>query len=87
MTELSKEIRKVKCPFCSGVLKPILGKMKYPECHAKFEYDDQMESVFVDTDDLRLPVHGTICPQCWLVQGEGVQRCSYCGKRLIGTVQ
>ena len=61
--------------------------MKCPECHAKFEYDDRMESVFDDTDDLRLPLHGSVCPQCGLVQGEDVQRCFYCGKGLYGTVQ
>ena len=43
--------------------------MKCPECHAKFEYDDRMECIFVDTDDLRLPVHGTVCPQCGLGRG------------------
>lgn len=58
-----------------------------PECHAKFEYDDRMESVFVDTEDMRLPAHGTVCHQCGLVQGADVQRCLYCGKGLSGTVQ
>jgi len=61
--------------------------MKCPECHANFEYDDRMESVFVDTKDLRLPVHGTVCPQCGLVQNEYVKKCLYGGQRLIGTVQ
>ena len=57
------------------------------ECHAKFEFDDRMESVFTDTDDLRLPVHGTVCPQCGLVQDKDVQRCLYCGYELSGSVQ
>ena len=61
--------------------------MKCPECHAKFEYDDRMESVFVDTENLRLPVHGTVCSMCGLVQGDGVQRCVYCGMNLNVTVQ
>ena len=61
--------------------------MKCPECHAKFRYDDRVESVFVDTDDLRLPVQGTVCPQCGLVQGEKVQRCLYCGLGMRGAVQ
>jgi hypothetical protein len=61
--------------------------MKCPECYAKFEFDDRMECIFVDTNDLRLPVHGTVCPQCGLVQGMDVQRCLYCGQGLSGTVQ
>ena len=61
--------------------------MKCPESHAKFEYDDRMESIFVDTDDLRLPVYGTVCPQCGLVQDKDVQRCLYCGQRMSSTVQ
>ena len=61
-------------------LNPKLGKIKCPECHAKFEYDDRMESIFVNANDLRLPVHGTVCPQCGLVQGDGdVRRCVCCG--------
>ena len=75
MTFRSKPKRFIECPVCSGVLEPKIGKMKCPECHANFEYDDRMECVFVDTSDLRLPVYGTVCPQCGLVQGEGVQRC------------
>jgi hypothetical protein len=61
--------------------------MKCPECHAKFEYDDRMECVFVDTNDLRLPVHGTVCPQCGLVQGPDVKRCVSCGKDLTSKIQ
>ena len=87
MTSRSKPKRYIECPFSSGVLELKIGKMKCPECHAKFEYDDRMESVFVDTDDLRLPVHGTVCPQCGLVQGKETQGCLYCGKVMSGTVQ
>jgi hypothetical protein len=74
------------CPFCSYVLELRPGKMKCPECQARFEYDDRMECVFVDTSDLRLPVHGTVCPQCGVVQGEG-KRCLYCGKEMCCDVQ
>ena len=87
MTSRSKSKRYIEYPFCSGVLEPKIGKMKCPECHAKFQYDDRRECIFVDTDDLRLPVHGTVCPQCGLLQGEEVQRCLFCGKGLCGTVQ
>jgi len=87
MTTRSKPKRFIECPFCSGVLEPKIGKMKCPDCNAKFSYDDRMESVFGDTEDLRLPVHGNVCPQCGLVQGQYVQRSFYCGKGLCGTVQ
>jgi hypothetical protein len=74
-------------PFCSGSLEPKSGNMKCAECHANFEYDDWMECVFVDTSDLRLPVHGTVCPQCGLVQGEDGKGCLYCGKEMCCDVQ
>ena len=87
MTSRSEPKRYIECPFCSGVLEPKLGKMKCPECHAGFEYDARMECVFVDKDDLRLPVNGTVCPQCGLLQDEDVQRCLFCGRGLCRTVQ
>ena len=87
MTAVAPQHRYIECPFCSGVLEPKLDKMKCPECHAKFEYDDRMESVFVDTKDLRLPVHGTVCPQCGLVQDEDAQSCLFCGMKLTVTSQ
>ena len=87
MIPRTKSKRYIECPFCSGVLEPKIGTMKCPECHAKFQYDDRMESVFVDTKDLRLPVHGTVCTQCGLVQGEDCQRCVYCGFGLNDTIQ
>ena len=61
--------------------------MKCPECHATLEYDDRMESIFVSANDLRLPVHGTVCPQCVWVQGEESQRCVYCRVGLSQTLQ
>ena len=61
--------------------------MKCPGSHAKFEYDDRMEVVFVDTEDLRLAMQGTVCPQCGLLQGVDVQRCLYCVREMSRTVQ
>ena len=87
MTSRSKTKRYIECPFCSGVLEPKVGKMKCPECHAKFEYDDRVESIFVDTDDLRLPIKGYVFSKCGLLQDYGVQRCLYCGNRMSRTVQ
>jgi len=46
-----------------------------------------MECVFVDKSTFRLPIHGTMCPICRLVQGERNDRCWYCGVELCGTVQ
>jgi hypothetical protein len=76
-----------RCPFCTSCIEPKPGSMNCPECHANFEYDDRMESIFVDTSDLRLPVRGTVCPQCGLVQGMDGQGCVYCGQGMSGTVQ
>jgi hypothetical protein len=76
-----------RCPFCTSGIEPKTGKMKCPECHAKFEYGDRMESIFIDVEDLRLPVHGAVCPQCGLVQGVDVQRCMYCGNSFCSVVQ
>ena len=87
MTSKSKPKRYIECPFCSGILEPKMGKMNCPECRARFEYDDRMESIFIDTTDIRLPIHGTVCPQCGLVQGEDVQRCMFCGHGLVATIQ
>ena len=77
----------IECPFCQGLLEPKPGKQKCPECHARFEINDRLESMFADTNDLRLPIHGTVCPSCGLVQSEGNDRCWYCGMGLCGTVQ
>ena len=87
MTSRSGSKRFIECPFCSGVLEPRPGRMKCPECLARFTYDETAGGIFVDTGDLRLPVHGTVCPQCGLVQDEGNSRCASCGGELTGTVQ
>ena len=49
-----------------------MGKMKCPECHAKFEYDDRMEVIFVGSEDLRLPIKRNVCSKCGLLQDEYV---------------
>jgi hypothetical protein len=61
--------------------------MKCPECKAKFTYDDRLECVFADIDDLRLPVEGTVCAQYGLLQSEENNKCAYRGEGLCGTVQ
>jgi len=77
----------IECPFCQGLLEPKAGKQKCPECGTNLEIDDRLESIFADTSDLRLPIHGTVCPDCGLVQGEENDICWYCGAGLCHTVQ
>jgi hypothetical protein len=43
MTPESKQQRCIECPFCSGLVGPKIGKMKFPECKARFEHDDRLE--------------------------------------------
>ena len=56
------------CPFCR---KTEVGNESGPvicqACKAGFEIDDRGECVFVDTDDLRIPVDGQLCVVCGLV--------------------
>jgi hypothetical protein len=70
----------MKCPFC---LHPISdfnpGEKTCPNCQAEFEIDDRGECVFANPDNLKLPVNGTLCSVCGLVQGEGRDSCGYCG--------
>jgi hypothetical protein len=70
----------MKCPFC---LNPIAdsnpGEKICLNCHTEFEIDDRGECVFANPDNLKLPVNGTLCSVCGLVQGEGRDSCGYCG--------
>ena len=69
----------IKCPFCiDSNIKAEPGKSECTVCHAKFEIDDRVECVFVDLDNPRLPVKGTYCSQCGLVQGVYRKYCRYC---------
>jgi hypothetical protein len=74
----------MKCPFC---LHPIAdsnpGEKICPNCHAEFEVDDREECVFANPDKLKLPIKGTICRVCGLVQGEGRDSCGYCGANSV----
>jgi hypothetical protein len=70
----------LKCPFCENrylTAKP--GVTRCSVCGATFENDDRLECAFVDTDDIRLPAYGTVCPSCGLVQGGENRNCLYCG--------
>jgi len=75
----------IECPFYQGLLESKTGKQKCPECDAPLEIDDRLECIFADTSNLRLPIHGTVCPVCGLVQGEGNDSCWYCGVGILNT--
>ena len=57
------------CPFCrqSDILDNP-GKTKCPSCQTVFEIDDRGECVFVDTNSLKMPKYGQVCPACGLIQ-------------------
>ena len=77
----------ILCPFCGhpGIdAKP--GKAFCHECHASFYIDDRVECIFADPKDLRLPLAGTVCPMCGLIQGEDSDHCVYCNTRLNSSV-
>jgi hypothetical protein len=77
----------IECPFCSGLVEPRTGMQKCPECHAGFIYDEGLQGIFVDTNDVRLPIHGTVCTRCGMVQSEKIRRCGYCDMALVSTKQ
>ena len=73
----------ILCVFCGdpGIeAKP--GKTSCYECHAIFYIDDRVEFVFADPKDLTLPLKGTVCPICGLIQGETSEHCVYCNTEL-----
>ena len=73
----------MKCPFClNPITDPNPGKKMCANCLAEFEIDDRGECVFANPRNLRLPVNGTVCRKCGLVQGEGRDSCGYCGVEL-----
>jgi len=66
-------------PFCGcpGIeAKP--GKTFCHKCNYYFSIDDRVECVFADPKNLKLPLTGTVCPICGLVQGEDSEYCVYC---------
>ena len=74
----SEPYQYIECPFCFTALEAKAGKIKCPGCDAQFTVDDRFECVFTDTSDLRLPVEGTVCSTCGLVQGEWKEKCVCC---------
>lgn len=77
-----------KCPFCgTGDITAVPGKTFCQRCGAQFEIDDRGESVFVDPLTPKLPMEGTFCPACGLVQDGGIERCILCSARLARETQ
>ena len=73
----------ISCPFCGYEnieAKP--DKAHCPKCHTSFYIDDRVKCVFGDTNALKLPLAGTICPVCGLIQGEESEHCVYCNAEL-----
>ena len=78
----------LKCPFClKHNLEAKPGKTTCLECSAEFEVDDRLECIFADTSMLRLPLNGTVCAVCGLVQGDENRNCAYCGARINVSIQ
>ena len=51
----------IQCSFCiDGRIDPKPGKTACTDCHTEFEIDDRGECLFVDTDNLRLPIRGAL---------------------------
>ena len=72
-------ISTISCPFCSdGHIKAEPGKTICLKCNASFEIDDKVECIFVDLADPRIPLKGTYCMSCGLVQSFYKKRCSFC---------
>jgi hypothetical protein len=83
-----KELEIIRCPFCGyQKIETEPGKSGCPECDTAFEIDDRGECVFVDPIGPRLPIEGTICPECGLVQGEEAENCLYCGGHMNKRLQ
>ncbi len=73
----------VLCPFCAnGTIPAEPGKTACMMCGAEFELDDQAECVFVNLADPRLPINGTYCRSCGLIQSEHSKECFYCWEPL-----
>jgi hypothetical protein len=78
----------ILCPFClNHRIEGNPGTIACPECNAEFETDDRGECVFVDIGNPRMPINGTACMGCGLVQSAENEACTYCGKTLSATTQ
>jgi len=73
-------ISNIRCPFCTeGYIKAESGENVCRACDAKFRIDDRVQYIFVDLNNPRIPIKGTYCRNCGLVQSHYRKRCRYCG--------
>jgi DNA-directed RNA polymerase subunit RPC12/RpoP len=78
----------LKCPFCENrYIEAESGRHKCFECGSEFDIDDRLECFFANTEKLRLPAKGIVCPWCGLIQNEDVTTCLYCGRWVNSNVQ
>ena len=69
----------VKCPFCRrGEVPEDPGKHVCPECGGAFELDEQVVYTFVDLDKPMMPLKGTYCTTCGLIQSPHRKSCYLC---------
>ena len=76
-------VSELKCPFCGHHpldMKP--GETVCQVCSTKFKIDDRSECIFVDVNNPKLPIYGTVCNVCGLVQAEASKTCAHCGEKL-----
>ena len=79
--------RRQSTELVETLLQTIKSKLESGERYAKFEYDDRMACVFVDTKDLRLVSPWDCLPSVWIGAGDGGSGCFYCGLGMNGSVQ
>ena len=83
-----KRRQSIVCPFCvTGYILPRTGSTGCPKCYVKVWLDERLEFIFVDKSTFRLPISGTVCGSCGLVQSEENDRCRYCGMPMCRTAQ
>ena len=78
----------MRCPFCDNndiVGEP--GTTSCLDCSTRFEIDDRSECVFVDVNNPKHPIYGTVCNVRGLVQAEVSETCMNCGEKLYPTKQ
>jgi hypothetical protein len=81
--DMAETYHDLTCPFCSNrFIEAKPGFTRCPVCDAHFEIDDRLECIFASTEMIRLPVNGTVCSACGLVQGVETRNCLYCGMRI-----
>jgi hypothetical protein len=52
----------------------------------KIKKDDRLKRVFVDINDLRLPMSMTVCALCGLLQRVKNKKCVYCGEEFAAVI-